>query len=529
MNRLLSLIFVVVFIYPTILSAVNLFWIGGDGLWNDGNNWSLTAGGASCGCIPGPADHAIIGAAPGTIRCVIPNAFDALASSVQVNTGTSLEIGDQVIIGSKASLTIEDPTSGIGMVVFGNLFIYDTLRILDASLKGLENFTSGGTTIDGQGVLEVGINDGNTASGIDNKGHFQILRNLVGRRGRILVKKNTANAIFNFGVSAEFTNNGLIIADDFLTPPSNVQYALVNDGGAMFTNATTGRVTLILPGSAPVSSTIWNNSSTLVNQGEINLAGSLGSGVFNFGTAVFSNQGIVNISDFGFEAINNRDSAKVYNHGQLNISQGSTVVASKGINNTAYVFNSENANITITDFPFTSSIGHAIANQDSFVNEGIISIKRLNGGAGIRLNADTAFFINHHLIDVDSTGIGVSITTGTFENYDSVRILRTNNRGILMFDGNLQNHSQILIENSNTALFKGIAITNTGQINNHAAAQITLKNLVGFDGIRQGTGSSLTNLGKIDLIDCSFSGAFLETSDGTLEVISGGTLNIEIP
>lgn len=35
----------------------DLYWVGGTGVWNDSNHWSLTSGGANGACIPGPNDN----------------------------------------------------------------------------------------------------------------------------------------------------------------------------------------------------------------------------------------------------------------------------------------------------------------------------------------------------------------------------------------------------------------------------------------------------------------------------------------
>ena len=51
------------------------YWIGGDGDWNDGSNWSLSSGGTSANCIPGLLDNVIfdVNSSTADFEVVLPN------------------------------------------------------------------------------------------------------------------------------------------------------------------------------------------------------------------------------------------------------------------------------------------------------------------------------------------------------------------------------------------------------------------------------------------------------------------------
>ncbi len=90
------------------LFAADLYWIGGVGNWTNGNNWSLSLGGAACGCIPGPNDHVILPDVAGN-TCNIVGGANAAAQSVLVKANAELIVGSGGI--TAASLVISDADS----------------------------------------------------------------------------------------------------------------------------------------------------------------------------------------------------------------------------------------------------------------------------------------------------------------------------------------------------------------------------------------------------------------------------------
>lgn len=67
-----------------------LYWVGGNGEWNDSIHWSLQSGGTGGACIPGPADSVVIdnqsspGAAPLTILIASPSFTKHLNSTASI-------------------------------------------------------------------------------------------------------------------------------------------------------------------------------------------------------------------------------------------------------------------------------------------------------------------------------------------------------------------------------------------------------------------------------------------------------------
>ncbi|MFP3835627.1 hypothetical protein, partial [Chryseobacterium sp. SIMBA_028] len=57
-------------------SAKNLYWVGGNGNWNDVSHWSFTSGGTGGGCVPGPKDDVFFDGNSG---------FTATSKTVTVN------------------------------------------------------------------------------------------------------------------------------------------------------------------------------------------------------------------------------------------------------------------------------------------------------------------------------------------------------------------------------------------------------------------------------------------------------------
>lgn len=66
------------------LSYKTLYWVGGEGDWNDGDNWSLTSGGPPVGCSPSPLDTVIFD----------ENSFDAPNQTVTATTPIAVQTMD---------------------------------------------------------------------------------------------------------------------------------------------------------------------------------------------------------------------------------------------------------------------------------------------------------------------------------------------------------------------------------------------------------------------------------------------------
>ncbi len=90
----------------------NLFWVGGNGEWNDSNHWSLSSGGTGGECPPTPNDNVYFDAGSGL------GAGDAVTPTQLWSFCKDM---DWSAVNSGANLLFAPATYPINMVVFGNI------------------------------------------------------------------------------------------------------------------------------------------------------------------------------------------------------------------------------------------------------------------------------------------------------------------------------------------------------------------------------------------------------------------------
>ena len=84
------------------LSGQTLYWIGGEGEWNDGTNWSATSGGSPLGCAPSPLDTVIFD----------ENSFDQVGQTVTASAGINIatmdwrNVTNEPVFSTKGDLSI---------------------------------------------------------------------------------------------------------------------------------------------------------------------------------------------------------------------------------------------------------------------------------------------------------------------------------------------------------------------------------------------------------------------------------------
>ena len=144
----------------------DLHWIGGNGNWGDGSNWSTTSGGAAYGCIPSSTDNVIFDA----------NSFDATGQTVTVNV-------PQIYLNSMTwAGAVNNPTfsNGYTMNISGSLTLINEMTYNGGTTKF--NSTEIGNTI-----TSVGNNIGNiTFDGVGGEWGLQdatIFNNLTLNNG----------------------------------------------------------------------------------------------------------------------------------------------------------------------------------------------------------------------------------------------------------------------------------------------------------------------------------------------------------
>ncbi|MEP7263587.1 MAG: T9SS type A sorting domain-containing protein [Bacteroidota bacterium] len=111
--RLYSFLFLL-FLSSTIYSS-DLYWINNSGNWSDASHWSLSSGGSSCNCIPGPSDNVRFDA----------NSFTQAGAVVTIN---------QIAVAKDVNWTgvLHSPTldgNFYGLYIFGSLALNPDMQI----------------------------------------------------------------------------------------------------------------------------------------------------------------------------------------------------------------------------------------------------------------------------------------------------------------------------------------------------------------------------------------------------------------
>ncbi len=520
------LLLVAMLLWQAVLPAQDLYWIGGNGLWSSVNSWSFSPGGPACACTPNTGDDVVISSGSGTIRCLISGV--ASARSVTIEAGTSLEIGDLSIFGNKAVLTIDNPTSGTGITVNGTLEVFDTLRILDATLLGIEVNTSGTVNIQPRGIVEIEADNGdNPQFGVENRGEFNILRNLVSQRGRLVIRHVEDTGFDNLGSIAEVTIEGILLISNFEDGGATIQTAISNEDDAIFDIQSSGRVTIDMNGPTSSTTGILNSSSTLLNEGKIEITGTQTNGIHNLGLSQVFNGGSIDINQFAAIGIQNATTASFKNCGTVDI-QCSSAPSAVGIWTNADFENDTAGVIKVSKLMDASATG--LINIDSVFNDGQIHIFNTSG-IGLRNSGATAFLANTNLINIDSgIFVGLDLMNGAkLENEDTISISRYLTTGVRVNSAaHLTNQKEIGVSLSIGATATGLNINTGGTLINAMNGKIRFKDLGGHRGINMNS-AFMINQGKILVEQSSVNISFLEITDSELDIEAGADISIGEP
>ena len=523
---LLILLFIQISI--SMSNAVPLYWIGGDGVWSDVANWSLSSGGASCNCTPTLDDDVIISSGTGIVLSRISSG-NYVVRSVTVESGATLRIGSSLNSNNPA-LTIEDPTVAsvsIGLRVSGSVEIYDTLRIIDAPLYGAQIELSGRLEILSKGFMSVDLDDSETDTGIYNRGALHVKRSILGD-GTLEIHRMSERGLINDGAFAETEIDGALNIMDLKASGSS-QVGLVNRGDGLVSFGPDSKVMIDLSVSGTNSVGISNSDSHVTNEGEIIIIGTKRAGIRSQATSQIFNHGSIVIMDFEKDGIENIFPAKFTNTAFLEIMNGSSSVLSTGLRNSSQFENLNSGQVKISDLPYSGS--HAIFNMDTIINDGSILISRLNFGQGIFGEGAVSHFENNNLIEIDSgMGSGILLSLqASFNNFDSILISRAIIAGVSMTDSaKFNNLGYMEVSNDIGALFNGLSVTQNAIWSCHGLSSFQMSNLSGRSGISL-NGGSIFCAGSIIIEDSSFNREFLEVVNGVFEVDSGGTLDIGLP
>jgi PKD repeat protein len=139
-------------------SGTTYYWIGNDGNWSDGSQWSLTSGGAAVGAVPSAIDRVVFD----------ENSFDGVTKrSVNFNTNAVC----------KKITWLTDKSAGFSLNN-NTLSIKDNLTL---SGKNFEVITKGSITFDGTADHQLNLHNGNlsSASLVFNSGSWKVTGNVI--------------------------------------------------------------------------------------------------------------------------------------------------------------------------------------------------------------------------------------------------------------------------------------------------------------------------------------------------------------
>ncbi len=511
-----------------IANAQNLYWRGGTGQWTDNTNWSTTAGGSSCTCIPTSTDNVIINEISGGAaeQVTIPNNFTAVAKSVEVGTNATLHVGSSVTL-LKAQLNIEDPPQR-GADIYGTVRVYGNLAIRDAPGSGVFVRVDGFLDIRANALVDIRKNNNSNKNGLFNKGRVLIRRNNLNQNGRLSVFDITGTGITNTSPTADFTNRGEIHVEKINT---GTNHGILNQSDAVFFNDTTG--TILVKNVIPSNVSGIYNSNEFTNAGMITVDGITdGRGISNLsnfnnhgtGNVLAKNVSIVGISNLGFIQNYGNIETKDYSDIGLQNSTGSvfnnwaggTYISSStngstGIFNSSTFNNRAGSNLIIQNMNSASANG--IRNFDDFSNDGNITLHNIAGSAVF--NIGNAIFFNIGPIDISETANGIR-NKASFTNHGLINIDSCNSHHISLSEhGQLNNLGEIYLNHTDGSTDHAILMDSASLINT-SSGELYISNINGSnsDGINA-TASTISNSGTCILTSINANGIKLKNSDLT--------------
>ena len=165
-------------------ASVDLYWIGNDGDWSNTNNWSLTSGGASYGCVPTSNDNVFFDA----------NSFNGASQSVNIYSTAYCKNMDWT--GATNSPALE---GSYQLNINGSLTLIPSMVI--SGYSGSINFTS-------SGAVNTITSAGHTFNGISlsGSGTYSLTDNLTVSWNGLTFNNGTFNTS-NFDISTGVFNS----------------------------------------------------------------------------------------------------------------------------------------------------------------------------------------------------------------------------------------------------------------------------------------------------------------------------------
>ena len=379
------------------LKAQTKYWRGGTGDWSNSTLWSLTLGGGSCFCVPTVSDNVHINPMSGGADEIvtIPNGYVAQAKSVNMFANTTLIVGTTGA-GGTAQLLVEDPLLE-GVDVWGKLEVRGILAIKDAPEEGIIVRAPGELDLKAGGLIDIRTNDAATGHGIRNLGYIVTRRNMVKGPGTINIYDISGNGIYADATSI-IDHNGSLLIEKTNTQNDD---GIFNTVGAVFTNKVNGKI--VIRNINNLQSEGIDNRHTFLNDGEITIIdveSSAGISSALHATAIFTNNGMININQMGSHGLWVHSDGQLNNSGTIDIDNifGNN---HHGIFNQARVDNQTGGSINITDINGNGS--RAVYNKKVFSNDGLIDIRDVDNNNGIRNETPEALLSNEGTIQVRET------------------------------------------------------------------------------------------------------------------------------
>ncbi|MDH3242974.1 MAG: hypothetical protein OEM26_00035 [Saprospiraceae bacterium] len=482
MKFLLTLFFLVTLWH--ISSAQLNAWVGLDGDWNIGANWSQ-------GTVPDAIDSVVIDSNTVTI----PSGFQAVGKYILTKLGSSLVIADN------GSLSIAGSTNDPAILI--GSFTNNGLLHIDGSNAGNNlGLRFGGLSVNNDSIILVNANGLTNGGTLENNGLIEIG----------LFSQMQVSAVQN---SLKLTNNGTII---------------VNGTNATSSNGLLSLDTLINTGTICIENIDGSQAHGIRNEGYLHnsgwvsireILGSTANGIQNRDTIV--NAGKITVENvFQFNNIDcTQPGAGIFNEDSICIKNDPTY-ESTGIDIFApdnFLFNMEGGSIVIEGINGTATEG--IHNGGDLTNHGKITLLNQSERLGI-INVET--FTNHDTIAfINFSGMTGILNGDIFCNESSGKVLFKDFSGFAIDNSDtLINHGMICIDTFTSAtliqtsigLFYNnglVSIQNdqnvttpffnktNGHVHNDTAGVLSFRNLTMSQALNNS--ATMTNDGLVEIID----------------------------
>ena len=513
-------LFLLLILAPGNVESAYLHWIGGNGLWHNTDNWSLTPDGASCNCIPTASDDVNIRGTSAT--CTIGSNSTAYAASIHVDPFTKLVVGNG-LSDTRSKLVVTNSIGGpeYGCEVSGSLIVVDTLEISNFHTC-LFIQDDGEFIVEGTGNTKLS----NNTVGLFNQGVIKVRQNGFSS-GELIVKNNKNIAVLSAGSSAQMIIDGILVINDFSEPISSSLSGLGCFTSSSFKINSTGILAIDMSLRNAKKTGVLSYSSSFLNEGTIVIEGTNTAGIVNEeqGSLHFINRGNITIYNFARDGITSN--ALFENWGILDIRNNLPTSTATALKNSGQFKIASGSKLLISQLCNEKSI--AIHNTGDFSNNGVMLLFNLDSIHGICNDGTDAKFHNNKLLKIGAGAIiAIENKDGAyFKNDNSIAIHGNYFHGILNSMAIFDNHGGILINKNLNSNSIGIGVYNGGTINNYQNSSISLSNLIGSYGINIHPSGKVFNQGILTISNSSFTNAYF--SAGKLQVDTGAELTIEGP